>query len=222
MDVKHFEDCEQLFISIGRCHLIEALLHVFGMDTMDGTPERNDPLLRSDASCEEQKTGIEETIGNFIDNYILESLSEDDSDDDSAGEDRVMNYSINLLRSFMILLDYKDAVATGNGDHLAIIQKQMIPYFFCVSYNAYAIEMLISTMQNEITLSPGEAHKCKWGALVNWKGGKNKNIEIDLLQENRNRDLKGLIASVRPNKTEKSIQRASKAAGGVRQIVDKF
>ena len=115
----------------------------------------------------------------------MESLSEDDSDDDSAGEDRVMNYSINLLRSFMILLDYKDAVATGNGDHLAIIQKQMISYFFCVSYNAYAIEMLISTMQNEITLSPGEAHKCKWRALVNWKGGKNKNIEIDLLQENR-------------------------------------
>ena len=167
MDVKHFEDCEQLFISIGRCYLIEALLHFFGMDTVDGTPERNYPLLRSDASCEEQKTCIEETIGNFIDNYILESLSEDDSDDDSAGEDRVMNYSINLLRSFMILLDYKDAVATGNGDHLAIIQKQMIPYFFCVSYNAYAIEMLISTMQNEITLSPGEAHKCKWGALVN-------------------------------------------------------
>ena len=222
MDVKHFEDCEQLFISIGRCYLIEALLHFFGMDTVDGTPERNDPLLHSDASCEEQKTCIEETIGNFIDNYILESLSEDDSDDDSAGEDRVMNYSINLLRSFMILLDYKDAVATGNGDHLAIIQKQMIPYFFCVSYNAYAIEMLISTMQNEITLSPGEAHKCKWGALVNWKGGKNKNIEIDLLQENRNRDLKGLIASMGANKTEKSIQRASKAAGGVRQIVDKF
>ena len=95
----------------------------------------------------------------------MESLSEDDSDDDSAGEDHVMNYSINLLRSFMILLDYKDAVATGNGDHLAIIQKQMIPYFFCVSYNAYTIEMLISTMQNEITSSPGEAHKCKWGGI---------------------------------------------------------
>ena len=182
MDVKHFEDCEQLFISIGRRYLIEALLQFFGMDTVDGTPERNDPLLRSDASCEEQKTYIEEPLGNFIDNYILENLSEDDSDDDSAGEDRVMNYSINLLRSFMILLDYKDAVATGNENHLTIIQKQMIPYFFCVSYNAYAIEMLISTMQNEITLSPAKAHKCKWGALVNWNGGKNKNIEIDLLQ----------------------------------------
>ena len=112
MDVKHFEDSEQLFISIGRCYRIEALLHFFGMDTGDGTPERNDPLLCSDASCEEQKTCIEETIGNFIDNYILESLSEDDSDDNSAGEDHVMNYFINLVRSFMILLDYKDAVAT--------------------------------------------------------------------------------------------------------------
>ena len=66
-------------------------------------------------------------------------------------------------------------MATGNGDHLAIIQKQMILYF-SVSYNAYAIEMLISTMQNQVTLSAAEAHKCKWGALVNWKGGKSKNI----------------------------------------------
>ena len=77
-------------------------------------------------------------------------------------------------------------------------------------------------MRNELTLSPAEAHKCKWGALVNWKGGKNKNIEIDLLQENRNRDLKGLIASMGASKTEKAIQRASKAAGGVRKITNTF
>ena len=141
LDVKHFEDCEQLFVSIGRCYLIEALLHFFGMDSVDGTPERNDPFLSGDASCEEKKTHVEEALGTFTDKYILESLSVDDRDedsgdgrdDDSGDEDRVMNYPINLIRSFMILLDYKDAVASGNGDHLAIIHKQMIPYFFSVS-----------------------------------------------------------------------------------------
>ena len=35
----------------------------------------------------------------------------------------------------MILLEYKDTVASGNGNHLTIIHKQMIPYFFSVSYN---------------------------------------------------------------------------------------
>ena len=28
-DVKHFEDCERLFISIGRCFVVEALLEFF-------------------------------------------------------------------------------------------------------------------------------------------------------------------------------------------------
>ena len=42
VDVKHFEDCKQRFISIGRFYLIEALLHFVGMDSVDGTPERND------------------------------------------------------------------------------------------------------------------------------------------------------------------------------------
>ena len=67
-----------------------------------------------------------------------------------------------------------------------------------------------------------EAHQCKWAALANWRGGKDKNIEIDLLQENRNADLKGLIRLMGANKTEKAIGRISKAAGGVRKIVDVF
>lgn len=114
-------------------------------------------------------------------------------------------------------------LACGNGEHLALVQKQMLYHFSSVSgYNAYAIEMLISTIQNEVLLSPADAHQCKWAALVNWKGGENKNIEIDLLQENRNKDIKGLIQLMGANKTEKAIQRMSKAAGGVSKIINMF
>ena len=67
--------------------------------------------------------------------------------------------------------------------------------------------MLISTLQNQVLLSPAEAHQCKWAALANWKGG--KNIEIDLLRENRNSDLKGMIPQMGANKTDKAIQRVS-------------
>ena len=47
-------------------------------------------------------------------------------------------------------------------------------------------------------------------------------MEIDLFQENRNKDMKAMIKSMGANKSEKAIHRASKAAGGVRQIVDAF
>jgi hypothetical protein len=99
----------------------------------------------------------------------------------------------------------------------------MLLYFASVSgFNSYAIEMLISTLQNEVLLSPREAHQCKWAALANWRGGKDKNIEIDLLQENRNADLKGLIHLMGANKTEKAITRMSKAVGSIRKVVDVF
>ena len=223
IDVKHFEDCEQLFMSIGHCYLIEALLQFFKMENINESPKENNPCPPNDMNDEEKKTHVLAVLDKFIEEYILQTTTSRDEDDDDNECDGVCNYAINLLRSFMVLLDCKDAVASGNGDHLALIQKQMLFYFSSVSgYNSYAIEMLISNIQNEVLLSPAEAHHCKWAALANWKGGKNKNIEIDLLQENRNKDIKGLIHQMGANKTEKAIQRISKASGGVRKIVDVF
>ena len=48
------------------------------------------------------------------------------------------------------------------------------------------------------------------------------NMEIDLLQEIRNKDMKGLIQSMEANKTEQSIGRASQASSGVRRVVEAF
>ena len=61
------------------------------------------------------------------------------------------------------------------------------------SFNTYGIEMLINVVQNEVFLSEAEAHQCMWASKANWKGGPGKNIEIDLLQENRNKDGKKSI-----------------------------
>ena len=122
----------------------------------------------------------------------------------------------------MILADIKDAVATGNGQHLSVLHKQLVHFFSASGFNEYAIEMLVNIMQHQILLSPAQAHQCMWAATVNWSGGHGKNVEIDLFQENRNKDMKAMIKSMGANKSEKAIHRASKAAGGVRQIVDAF
>ena len=82
--------------------------------------------------------------------------------------------------------------------------------------------MFISIIQNEVLLSEGEAYQSTWAATANWTEGKGKNLEIDLMQENRNRDLKKLIKSMGANKTDKSIERASKAVGGVRKVMQNF
>jgi hypothetical protein len=212
--------------SVGHCYLIEALLTFFEMDKVDSLSKENNPCPPDNLTDDDKKAYVLAVLDKFITQYIFQTTAHSDDEDVSATDDMsdgVLNYSLNLIKSFMVLLDCKDAVASGNGEHLALVQKQMLLYFSSVSgYNSYAIEMLISTIQNSVLLSPAEAHQCKWAALANWKGGRNKNIEIDLLQENRNKDIKGLINLMGANKTEKAIERVSRAAGGVRKIVDIF
>ena len=79
--------------------------------------------------------------------------------------------------------------------------------------------MFINILQCEVLLSEAEAHHCKWTATVNWRGGPNNSIEIDLLQESWNCEMKKLIKSMGANKTEVAISRASKASGGVTKIL---
>ena len=122
-----------------------------------------------------------------------------------------------------MLADIKDAVATGNGEYLSVLRKQLLAHFFSTSgFNEYSIEMFINILQCHVLLSQAEAHHCKWAATVNWKGGAGKNIEIDLFQENRNCEMKKLINSMGANKTKTAIGRASKASGGVKKIVEAF
>ena len=128
-----------------------------------------------------------------------------------------------MLRSFLLLADIKDTVATGNGEYLSVVRKQLLAHFFSTSgFNEYAIEMFVNILQCQVLSLEAEAHHCKWAATVNWKGGAGKNIKIDLFQENRNCEMKELINSMGANKTENAISRASKASGGGTIIVEAF
>ena len=77
-------------------------------------------------------------------------------------------------------------------------------------------------MQNVVLPSEAESHQRNWAATANWKGGTGKNIEIDILQENRNKDIKKEIRRMGANKTDKAIDRASRAARGQWKIVENF
>ena len=43
IDVKHYEDCEQFFLTVGKSFTMEALLHFFGMETKDSSINQNRP-----------------------------------------------------------------------------------------------------------------------------------------------------------------------------------
>lgn len=83
-----------------------------------------------------------------------------------------------------------------------------------------AIEIMANIAQNEILLSEREAHRAIWGQTVNWKGGEGKNVQADLMQENRNCDHKAMIKGMGANKTAnlQAIQRATNAACAQRKL----
>ncbi|CAB3980035.1 Hypothetical predicted protein [Paramuricea clavata] len=138
VDVKHYKDCEQLFLSIGMCFVVEAFLEFFDMDDEMQKPLKNAPNLDASTSDEQKKIDIKNFLDKFLDQYIF--VAEDEED----------------------------------------------PPF------------------------------------VNWNGGERKNVEIDLFQENRNKDMKAMIKAMGANKSVKAISRASKAAGGVKKIVEAY
>ena len=215
VDVKHYEDCEQLFFSVGKCFVVEALLEFFQMVDTKHKPTANGPHGVHALKEDYQKTYLGNVIDKFLDEFVF--LGDDEK------TDGIWCYGVNLIKCFLILADFKDAVSTGNGDHLLILRKQLLIHFFSTpGFNDFAIEMLINILQCEVLLSEAEAKRCKWAATVNWKGGSGKNIEIDLFQENRNCEMKKLIKSMGANKTEKAIARASKASGGVSKIVEAY
>ena len=120
-DVKHFEDCEQLFMSIGKCFVVEALLEFFQMaDTMQ-KPSQNAPTSLDE---EQKDVYIITTVETFLDEYVFsvtDETAENEVVDDTCARDGVFSYSVNLMVSFLLLADLKDAVKTGNGDYLAVL-----------------------------------------------------------------------------------------------------
>ncbi|CAB4015265.1 Hypothetical predicted protein [Paramuricea clavata] len=208
------------FLVWGKCFTIEALIQFFGMENQDDHPTKHKPPSNiNEMGREEIEKYYEDVLDEFINQFLLANMTGGDSDEN----DFVNNYSICLLQYFFVLHDMKDAVHEGNGERLATLHKQLLLHFKSVQgFNSYAIEMLINVVQNMVFLSPAQSHQCIWASTANWKGGAQRNVEIDLLQENRNRDLKKLIKGMGANKTDKAIDNASRAVGGARKIAENF
>ena len=237
MDITNYENLSKNlqydYLVYFRCYTIEAAMEFFGVENISDTPTKNRPNFAFIANKEYKQRYFEETLNKFIDQFVLGDddyvpTNYGDTTDcsarvEAAEVDYLRYYSRNVLQYFFVLEDYRDAVREGDGKRMAQIHKDYLLYFKTDrSFNAYAIEMMVNVAQNEILLSEEEAHQAIWSQTVNWKGGEGKNVEADLMQENRNNDHKAGIRQMGANKTRKSVERTTKASGGKRKIVENF
>ena len=86
IDVKHFEDCEQVFLTVGKCFTVEALVQFFGMETKNSRITKNRPPYHI-LDVGDNKTDYYNSV---LDKFIDEFLTSEPTGDD----DFVMNYSL--------------------------------------------------------------------------------------------------------------------------------
>ena len=174
--IDHYEDCAQLFESIGRMHVVEAALTFFDMETLDDEPKMNsisDAFMSSDV---EKKCIFENMMKKFVEEFALASDNRthecDDQISSSEQLDRIKAYALNYLKHFLLFEDLNDAVKEGDGPRLATLSKVLLLHFKAVhGFNSYAIEMITNIAQNSVLLSECLSNQCIWAATASWKGG---------------------------------------------------
>lgn len=136
-DVKHYEDCEQLFLSIGRCFAVEALIQFFNMVDQNGVPTKNRPPYYMLEVGNNKQVYYDSVLDKFMDQFLLQPTQDPVEHDPVIDEDFVHNYSVCILKYFFLLLDFKDAVREGNGARLATLHKVLVQHFkSCPGFNA--------------------------------------------------------------------------------------
>ena len=214
------EGSEELFISMGRAYIIVAILHFFGMKSIDEKPTVNMfPKNIIHATDKKKKEYFDEVFGKFVDKFLLQ-INPDTGD---TCDDGVKNYGLCSIFLTVLLLQMKDTAQEADGERNHINQKLLLSIFKSLgAYSKYAIEMFVSIAHIECLLTPRLAQEFKWVFFVNWRGGAGNNIEDDLAQEISNKLSKNIVQRMGPNKSISSISKISKAMSGITIIKEQF
>ncbi|XP_078607892.1 uncharacterized protein LOC144879904 [Branchiostoma floridae x Branchiostoma japonicum] len=113
----------------------------------------------------------------------------------------------------LFLEDMQDAVREGDGERLMRLYKIALLYYYAYGHTQYAYSTLLLTVQLNALLTPEKAHRLTWNRFFNSKGGKGKNMPLDLHVEHDNNYIKSFLKGLGPNLTERSAARISKSLG---------
>lgn len=140
----------------------------------------------------------------------------------SEEEDGVYNYARVFCHFAALLMEFRDAWGTGDGERVLRCWKLFMPHFKAAGHTKYALQALRLQMQVNVTLSPNLAHQVMWNRFVNVRGGIGRNIPCDLYNEHVNKLLKHIIRNMGPNLTEKALQRAARSVTMLDTIAASF
>lgn len=133
------------------------------------------------------------------------------------------NYGLWVIHFGLLLMQMNDTEREGDGER-AMRNNKLLLLVFRTGKHAkkYAFEMLRMISKVKFQLTQQMAARNIHGRFVNWKSGMGRNCANDLKQEHLVKFTKKLVKGMGAQKTEKAINRASRAAGGLQYIVENF
>lgn len=129
--------------------------------------------------------------------------------------DYLYNYHAGKLKFGLILLEFNDAIAEGDGDRLHNLYKLVLLLYKSNNRHKYAYVVLLYLVKISALYTEFGAFQLKWNRFYNKYGKPGKNISLDLKKEQQNKVIKTLWRSVGANLNEK---RASRLANTIQPL----
>lgn len=134
-----------------------------------------------------------------------------------------MNYGRQVLQLGVMLMQLNDTEREGDGDRSLINWKMLMLYFRCSSRGTkYGYEAMRLITHLKALYTEKMAHRVLHGQFINGKGGPGNNCANDLKMEHLVRQNKAILKGLCVNKTYKAVERCSKAAYGIRNVVAQY
>ena len=133
-------------------------------------------------------------------------------------QDYVYNYACVRLSLGLLLRNFDDSVQEGDGERILRCWKFLMLIFKSSNHNKYALAALLLCANVNAMLNPRKAHSV-WNRTVNNKGGRGKNISLDLRMEHIVHLHKEMLSNLGVNLTEECALRCSRAVKPVKELL---
>ncbi len=153
---------------------------------------------------------------------ITEPVNQVSNEKLKCKEDKVRNYTHNLLAMLLLRLNHNDAIKLADGPRVIRIYKYFCLYFKISSCPKYAFAMLQLQAQVNCLLSPRLAHSLIWNRFVNHRGKVDTNHPMDLEIEHDNKSFKTDCQSYRGEITERTTKRVGRSTIPSDNILNNF
>ena len=212
-DVKKAVDANLEFLdTVIKGHFLASACRILGITKLDSK-------LQLPPGISPEQPGYIHSIASQV---VEECTLIDASGEVAETNDHIYNYARVLCHYGALILEFRDAVAEGDGDRVYRCWRIMLPHFLASRRTKYSLEALRFQFQVRAVVSPQLAHQILWDRFVNTRGGLGRNIQCDLYNEHVVRLVKDIIICMGANLTEQALQRAARSVSTVHCVCKNF